>query len=114
LLYRALKTIDQRYINRNTVLDIFEWPLLRAILRGKRELAETLLQVAQVADTNAADVMLFGRGQQRLFDIYADILHDKPHARRDLQEHLSDFVMLSGDRKFIDGYQKILRPLWEE
>ncbi|MGY4841469.1 helix-turn-helix domain-containing protein [Weissella cibaria] len=79
LLYRALKTIDQRYINRNTVLDIFEWPLLRAILRGKRELAETLLQVAQVADTNAADVMLFGRGQQRLFDIYADILHDKPH-----------------------------------
>lgn len=114
LLYRALKTIDQRYINRNTVLDIFEWPLLRAILRGKRELAETLLQVAQVAYTNAADVMLFGRGQQRLFDIYADILHDKPHARRDLQEHLSDFVMLSGDRKFIDGYQKILRPLWEE
>ncbi|AWF95008.1 helix-turn-helix domain-containing protein [Weissella cibaria] len=114
LLYRALKTIDQRYINRNMVLDIFEWPLLRAILRGKRELAETLLQVAQVADTNAADVMLFGRGQQRLFDIYADILHEKPHSRRDLQEHLSDFVMLSGDRKFIDGYQKILRPLWEE
>lgn len=89
-------------------------PLLRAILLGKRELAETLLQVAQVPDTDPADVMVFGRGQQRLFDIYAAILHDHPHVRRDLQEHLSDFVVLAGDRKFSDAYQKILRPLWEE
>lgn len=114
LLNRAMRKVDQRYINRNTVLDIFEWPLLRAILLGKRELAETLLQVAQVPDTDPADVMVFGRGQQRLFDIYAAILHDHPHARRDLQEHLSDFVVLAGDRKFSDAYQKILRPLWEE
>lgn len=114
LLNRAMRKVDQRYINRSTVLDIFEWPLLRAILLGKRELAETLLQVAQVPDTDPADVMVFGRGQQRLFDIYAAILHDQPHARRDLQEHLSDFVVLAGDRKFSDAYQKILRPLWEE
>lgn len=81
LLNRAMRKFDQRYINQNTVLDIFEWPLLRAILLGKRELAETLLQVAQVPDTDPADVMVFGRGQQRFFDIYAAILHDQPHAR---------------------------------
>jgi len=42
------------------------------------------------------------------------MIDELPTARRQLQEHLSDFVILSGDSKFTDAYQKILRPYWEK
>lgn len=111
---KALNEADQQYIQHNAVLDIYEWAILRAMLLHNKELAKSLLKESRVVNNNPADVPLFGRGQRRLFELYEDLIDEVPTARRQLQEHLSDFVILSGDSKFTDAYQKILRPYWEK
>lgn len=111
---KALNEADQQYIQHNAVLDIYEWAILRAMLLHNKELAKSLLKESRVINNNPADVPLFGRGQRRLFELYEDLIDEVPTARRQLQEHLSDFVILSGDSKFTDAYQKILRPYWEK
>ena len=84
------------------------------MLLGNKELAKPLLKASRVINNNPADVPLFGWGQRRLFELYEELIDEVPTARRQLQEHLSDFVILSGDSKFTDAYQKILRPYWEK
>lgn len=114
LIRKALRNAHRSYIERNSVLDIFEWAILRAMLQNNRGLAKALLLESHVLTADPIDILAFSRGKYRLFEIYEEMIDEAPNARRQLQEHLSDFVIITGNSKFTDAYQKILRLYWEE